>query len=65
MNDDKMKILPMKGAIKPEAQQEDVVAPLPKEMAEQIELDELLKEWGQYVRLKSRIRRLFEAHGFS
>ena len=65
MNDDKMKTLPLKGAIKLEAQQEDIVAPLPKEMAERIELDELLKEWSQYMRLKSRIRRLFEEHGFS
>jgi len=65
MNDDQMKTLPMKGAIKLEAQKQDAVAPLPKEMAEPIELEELLKEWSQYIRLKSRIRQLFEEHGFS
>jgi len=59
MNDDTMKASSTKPAIKFSAFKGKNLQPSGHETFEPATMDELLQEWGAYMRLRSKIRQLF------
>lgn len=59
MNDSTMKASPAKPAMELSALEGKNPPPSDPERTEPATMDELLKEWGAYMRLRSKIRQLF------